>query len=98
MLIYWYNCFLYLWYFFFPILTYLVLGFAFTLFTLVYCYVNHFASELLLVLLLAELWSCVQWFIWALPWFLYKYPEDRRHFYDKLKRRSRKYGLPEDQV
>jgi hypothetical protein len=67
-----------------------VLSFVFTLVTLAYCYVHRLAAELLLLLLLAELWSCVQWLLWALPWFLYKYPSDRRAFYEKLQRRSQR--------
>lgn len=71
-----------------------VMSFALTLFTLAYCYVHRFAAELLVVLVLSELWSSVQWIVWALPWFLYQYPADRRFFYEKLKRRSKKKGLP----
>ena len=70
------------------------MSFTLTLFTLTYCYIHRFAAELLVVLILSELWSCMQWFIWALPWFLYQYPADRRFFFEKEKRRSKKKGLP----
>lgn len=68
-----------------------VLSFVFVLFTAVLAYVNDIASEVFLVLVLSELWSTVQWIVWSTPWFLYKFPSDKKKFYEKLKRRSLKH-------
>lgn len=68
-----------------------VLSFVFTLFTAVLAYVDDIAAEVFLVLVLSELWSTVQWIVWSTPYFLYKFPADKRKFYEKLKRRSLKH-------
>lgn len=68
-----------------------MLSFFFVAFTVVFAYVKRIASEMFLVLVLSELWSTVQWIVWATPWFLYKFPGDKRKFYEKLKRRSVKH-------
>lgn len=68
-----------------------VLSFVFTLLTAVLAYVDDIAAEVFLVLVLSELWSTVQWIVWSTPYFLYKFPSDKRKFYEKLKRRSLKH-------
>jgi hypothetical protein len=68
----------------------------FTLLTMVLCWYEHIAAKVLFVMVLSELWSTVQWVVWATPWFLYNYRADRRAFYEKLKRRSARHGGNEE--
>jgi hypothetical protein len=43
---------------------------------------------------LSKLWSMVEWFVWATPYFSYRYPVDRRHFYKRLEPSvSRSYSV-----
>ena len=65
-----------------------ILSVAFTLFTMVLCWYEGIAAEVLVVMVLAELWSTGQWVVWSTPWFLYKFRADQQIFYEKLQRKS----------
>lgn len=72
---------------------------VFTLVTIALCWYQSIAAEVLVVMVLSELWATVQWIVWAAPWFLYQYPKDRRTFYEKLRRRSSRHRsapIPEE--
>jgi hypothetical protein len=73
------------------LLLFTVFSVVFTLFTMVLCWYEHVAAKVLFVMVLSELWSTVQWIVWAAPYFLYKYPSDRRVFYEKLRRRASRH-------
>lgn len=38
---------------------------------------------------LSKMWSFAEWFVWTAPYFAFKYPLDRKHFYKQLKVRNR---------
>ena len=37
---------------------------------------------------LSKLWSFLHWFLYTLPYFSFKYPEDRRTFFSKMEKRK----------
>ncbi len=52
--------------------------------TVVQCYLTNIGYTIFTTLLLSKLWSFAEWFLWAAPYFSYRYPPDKRHFYSRL--------------
>jgi hypothetical protein len=63
---------------------FVVLSVLLLLASLVLCYVTFSTFAVMVVLLEAKVWSQVEWFFWAAPFFSFRYPIDRRYFYRQL--------------
>jgi hypothetical protein len=51
-------------------------------------WINDSGYSILATLLLSKVWSFLDWFIWSGPYFAFRYPLDKRHFYKRLQSRS----------
>ena len=50
--------------------------------TTILCWLTSIRFSLFLVLLEANLWSKLEWFFWSAPYFSFRFPIDRRNFYN----------------
>jgi hypothetical protein len=51
-------------------------------------YIQKIGFDIFKTFVLSKLWSMAEWFVWATPWFSYRYPIDRKFFYKKLESQS----------
>lgn len=63
---------------------FVLLSFALLLASVVMCWLTDVKFSIFLVLLQSKVWSQVEWFFWAAPFFSFRYPIDRRYFYQRL--------------
>lgn len=52
------------------------------------CHIVDDNFNVILTLLQAKLWSFAEWFVWTAPYFAFRYPVDRKRFYDRLRRKQ----------
>ena len=68
----------------------LVVSVTFLLWAIIACYVLDVGFEIIGTILISKLWSTGEWFAWSAPYFAYRYPLDRKHFYRRLLRHEGK--------
>lgn len=57
-----------------------LLSLAMAIWVLTATYMTGSTFDIFIPILIAKAWSFGEWFIWTLPYFLFKYPWDKRHF------------------
>ena len=67
---------------------FVLLSLALLVASVVICWLTDVKFSIFLVLLESKVWSQVEWFIWAAPYFSFRYPIDRRFFYQRLLNRE----------
>lgn len=50
--------------------------------TIIDSYVKGYQFDIFIMILQSKLWSFMDWVIWTLPYFAWRYPIDRRYFYN----------------
>jgi hypothetical protein len=66
-----------------------VVSTVFLVWAIIACYLLDVRYEILGNIILSKVWSMGEWFVWSAPYFAYRYPIDRRHFYRRLLRREK---------
>jgi hypothetical protein len=56
----------------------------FVIWTLAECWNIHSKFDNLRILVETKLFSFLEWFVWSLPFFSYRYPIDRKYFYKQI--------------
>lgn len=55
-------------------------SFCLCLWSVIACFVLNINAEILVDIIISKLWSLVEWFVWSLPYFCYRYPGDKKRF------------------
>lgn len=63
---------------------------ALLIWSLVACYLWGANFTLFSGIIVSKLWSFIEWFVWSLPYFMYRFPIDKRVYLEKM---AKKYGL-----
>ena len=61
-----------------------VISIAIIAWALLATYVRNTGYAFFQVLLVSKVWSIADWFLWTLPYFSFRYPRDKMHFYRQL--------------
>jgi hypothetical protein len=57
--------------------------------TLIAIYVLKIDYNIVGDIMLSKVWSFGEWFIWSAPYFSYRYPNDKKQFYQRLLRKQK---------
>jgi hypothetical protein len=52
------------------------------------CYFMGSKFDIFVKILISKVWSIGEWFLWSTPYFMYRYPRDKRRYQDKIARKS----------
>lgn len=60
-----------------------ILSLSLCLWSIIACFVLDINEDILVNIIISKLWSFIEWFIWSLPYFCYRYPGDKKRFMEK---------------